>query len=223
MKFSDVIKALCVCGCVFCGMCEDVRGMDFSGVLPQMKLEGVCNVASIDLGVLAMVDEPGLLKLCSKGDEQDGLWKLIQSTYDVYGIAAEYMRGIRLNLIARLLINDAYISNFGKSSILILNDMLCGINDGIDMRYFFKNLEIEGLPQDKQICFLDALKLHILRATLYIGDIKGGNVCLDWCNMNDIIKAKEIIIPDLQTCHDILVWAIDRSLQTVKNTHIPLK
>ena len=27
MKFSDVIKTLCVCGCVFGSMCDDVRGM----------------------------------------------------------------------------------------------------------------------------------------------------------------------------------------------------
>lgn len=27
MKFSDVIKTLCVCGCVFGSMCEDTRGM----------------------------------------------------------------------------------------------------------------------------------------------------------------------------------------------------
>ena len=30
MKFSDVIKTLCVCGCVFGSMCDDVRGMESS-------------------------------------------------------------------------------------------------------------------------------------------------------------------------------------------------
>ena len=28
MKFSDVIKTLCVCGCVFGSICEDTRGME---------------------------------------------------------------------------------------------------------------------------------------------------------------------------------------------------
>ena len=28
MRFFDVIKTLCVCGCVFGSMCDDVRGMD---------------------------------------------------------------------------------------------------------------------------------------------------------------------------------------------------